>query len=124
MSLRAIMYNVISYPFSAESGRTFVMLGSSEVDYDPHFRMYLTTKLSNPQFNPATYSKAVVINYTVTVQVRQLTHFDPTCIRNRVQIHTQLQLVQLCVSFIKIETKIIDLYTMQELSIHPPCKIS
>lgn len=46
------------------------MLGSSEVDYDPHFRMYLTTKLANPQFNPAAYAKAVVINYTVTVQVR------------------------------------------------------
>lgn len=45
------------------------MLGSNEVDYDPHFRMYLTTKLANPQFNPAAYAKAVVINYTVTVQV-------------------------------------------------------
>ncbi|KAL4712608.1 hypothetical protein ACJJTC_007203 [Scirpophaga incertulas] len=44
------------------------MLGSSEVDYDPNFRMYLTTKLANPQFNPAAYAKAVVINYTVTVQ--------------------------------------------------------
>lgn len=45
------------------------MLGSTEVDYDPKFRMYLTTKLSNPQFNPAAYAKAVVINYTVTLQV-------------------------------------------------------
>lgn len=45
------------------------MLGSMEVDYDPRFRMYLTTKLANPQFNPAAYAKAVVINYTVTVQV-------------------------------------------------------
>lgn len=60
---------VILYHTPVESGRTFVMLGSTEVDYDPNFRMYLTTKLSNPQFNPAAYSKAVVINYTVTVQV-------------------------------------------------------
>lgn len=45
------------------------MLGSTEVDYEPNFRMYLTTKLANPQFNPAAYAKAVVINYTVTVQV-------------------------------------------------------
>lgn len=45
------------------------MLGSKEVDYDPRFRIYLTTKMSNPDFNPAVYSKAIVINYTVTTAV-------------------------------------------------------
>lgn len=63
------MFQYYYYFPSVESGRTFVMLGSNEVDYDPKFRMYLTTKLANPQFNPAAYAKAVVINYTVTVQV-------------------------------------------------------
>ncbi|KAM3960300.1 LOW QUALITY PROTEIN: dynein heavy chain at 89D [Aphomia sociella] len=63
-----VVDNVLEKNIKVESGRTFVMLGSTEVDYDPNFRMYLTTKLSNPQFNPAAYAKAVVINYTVTVQ--------------------------------------------------------
>ncbi|XP_045502201.1 dynein axonemal heavy chain 10 [Colias croceus] len=63
-----VVDNVLEKNIKVESGRTFVMLGSSEVDYDPNFRMYLTTKLANPQFNPAAYAKAVVINYTVTVQ--------------------------------------------------------
>nr|XP_034835442.1 dynein heavy chain 10, axonemal [Maniola hyperantus] len=63
-----VVDNVLEKNIKVESGRTFVMLGSNEVDYDPHFRMYLTTKLANPQFNPAAYAKAVVINYTVTVQ--------------------------------------------------------
>ncbi|KAJ0174233.1 hypothetical protein K1T71_010379 [Dendrolimus kikuchii] len=63
-----VVDNVLEKNIKVESGRAFVMLGSSEVDYDPHFRMYLTTKLANPQFNPAAYAKAVVINYTVTVQ--------------------------------------------------------
>ncbi|KAF9424735.1 hypothetical protein HW555_000036 [Spodoptera exigua] len=63
-----VVDNVLEKNIKTESGRTFVLLGSTEVDYDPNYRMYLTTKLSNPQFNPATYSKAVVINYTVTVQ--------------------------------------------------------
>ncbi|KAJ8717767.1 hypothetical protein PYW07_005697 [Mythimna separata] len=63
-----VVDNVLEKNIKVESGRSFVMLGSTEVDYDPNYRMYLTTKLSNPQFNPATYSKAVVINYTVTVQ--------------------------------------------------------
>ncbi|XP_059059014.1 dynein axonemal heavy chain 10 [Achroia grisella] len=63
-----VVDNVLEKNIKVESGRTFVILGSSEVDYDPNFRMYLTTKLANPQFNPAAYAKAVVINYTVTVQ--------------------------------------------------------
>ncbi|KPJ14719.1 Dynein heavy chain 10, axonemal [Papilio machaon] len=63
-----VVDNVLEKNIKVEGGRTFVLLGSSEVDYDPNFRLYLTTKLANPQFNPAAYAKAVVINYTVTVQ--------------------------------------------------------
>ncbi|XP_068620608.1 LOW QUALITY PROTEIN: dynein axonemal heavy chain 10 [Battus philenor] len=63
-----VVDNVLEKNIKGKYGRTFVLLGSSEVDYDPHFRLYLTTKLANPQFNPAAYAKAVVINYTVTVQ--------------------------------------------------------
>lgn len=43
------------------------MLANKEVDVDENFRLYLTTKLSNPKFDPATYAKAAVINYTVTL---------------------------------------------------------
>ncbi|XP_049816413.1 dynein axonemal heavy chain 10 [Schistocerca nitens] len=62
-----VIDNVIEKNIKSQSGRTFVMLGDKEVDYDPKFRLYLTTKLSNPAFNPAVYAKAAVINYTVTV---------------------------------------------------------
>lgn len=47
----------------------FVILGNKEVDYDPRFRIYLMTKISNPLFDPAVYTKAIVINYTVTTAV-------------------------------------------------------
>ncbi|KAJ2948630.1 hypothetical protein O0L34_g7885 [Tuta absoluta] len=63
-----VVDNVLEKNIKVESGRTFVFLGSLEVDFDPNFRMYLTTKLANPQFNPAAYAKAVVINYTVTMK--------------------------------------------------------
>ncbi|XP_015836813.2 dynein axonemal heavy chain 10 [Tribolium castaneum] len=59
--------NVIQKNIRNVSGRVFVVLGDKEVDYDPHFRMYMTTKFSNPIFNPAVYASAVVINYTVTL---------------------------------------------------------
>lgn len=43
------------------------MLGDKEIDVDDKFRMYLTTKLANPNFDPSAYAKAAVINYTVTL---------------------------------------------------------
>lgn len=46
-----------------------MVVGDKEIDYDANFRLYLTTKLSNPIFDPAIYSKAAVINYSVTLSV-------------------------------------------------------
>lgn len=54
---------------SGQAGREFIMLGDKEVDYDPNFRLYLNTKLSNPKYTPAVFGKAMVINYTVTLKV-------------------------------------------------------
>lgn len=51
----------------AVAGRTFLVLGDKEIDVDANFRMYLTTKLANPNFDPAAYAKSAVINYTVTI---------------------------------------------------------
>lgn len=60
--------------FIAAAGRSFVILGDKEVDYDPRFRIYLTTKMTNPMLDPALYAKAVVINYMVTTAVSYLQH--------------------------------------------------
>lgn len=51
-----------------EPGRQFVMLGDKEVDYDPSFRLYLNTKLSNPKYTPTHFSRCMVVNYTVTMK--------------------------------------------------------
>lgn len=61
-----VIDNVLQKNIKIVSGRKFVILGDKEVDYDPNFRLYLTTKFSNPKFDPAVYAKAMVINYTVT----------------------------------------------------------
>lgn len=52
---------------TAKSGRSFFIIGDKEVDLNENFRMYLTTKLSNPNLDPAAYAKATVINYSVTL---------------------------------------------------------
>ena len=54
--------------FSGEPGRQFVVLGDKEVDYDPGFRLYLNTKLSNPKYTPTHFSRCMVVNYTVTMK--------------------------------------------------------
>nr|XP_034180267.1 dynein heavy chain 10, axonemal [Osmia lignaria] len=62
-----VLDNVLSKNIQVSGGRMFVLLGDKEVDYDPKFRLYLTTKMSNPIFDPALYAKATIINYMVTI---------------------------------------------------------
>lgn len=61
-----VIDNVLERNVKVVSGQTIVLLGDKEVDVDQNFRMYLTTKLVNPSFDPAVYAKALVINYAVT----------------------------------------------------------
>ncbi|XP_064550918.1 dynein axonemal heavy chain 10 [Drosophila montana] len=61
-----VIDDVLQKNIRVQGGRKFTMLGDKEVDWDHRFRLYLTTKFSNPKFDPAVYAKALVINYTVT----------------------------------------------------------
>ncbi|XP_055618804.1 dynein axonemal heavy chain 10 isoform X2 [Toxorhynchites rutilus septentrionalis] len=62
-----VIDNILEKNIKSQAGRQFVLLGDKEVDVDSNFRMYLTTKLANPNFDPAVYAKALIINYTVTM---------------------------------------------------------
>ncbi|EDV92648.1 GH18884 [Drosophila grimshawi] len=61
-----VIDDVLQKNIRMQGGRKFTILGDKEVDWDHKFRLYLTTKFSNPKFDPAVYAKALVINYTVT----------------------------------------------------------
>jgi dynein heavy chain len=50
-----------------QGGRLLIRLGDSDVDYDPSFKLFLTTKLPNPHYLPEVYIKVTVINFTVTM---------------------------------------------------------
>ena len=49
-----------------QSGRLTIRIGDKWVDYDPQFRLFLTTKLGNPQFLPDVFIQLSVINFSVT----------------------------------------------------------
>ena len=38
------------------------------MDYDPNFKFYITTKLSNPHYLPEVCIKVTIINFTVTMK--------------------------------------------------------
>ncbi|XP_074640231.1 dynein axonemal heavy chain 10-like [Tubulanus polymorphus] len=63
-----VIDNVLEKNIKGAAGREFVMLGDKEVDFDPNFRLYLNTKLSNPKYGPNIFGKSMVINYTVTLK--------------------------------------------------------
>ncbi|CAO2643767.1 Dynein axonemal heavy chain 2 [Lemmus lemmus] len=49
-------------------GRLLMRIGDKEVEYNPSFRFYLTTKLSNPHYSPETSAKTTIVNFAVKEQ--------------------------------------------------------
>mmetsp|Transcript_27920 Transcript_27920/g.37823 ORF Transcript_27920/g.37823 Transcript_27920/m.37823 type:complete len:342 (+) Transcript_27920:2974-3999(+) len=50
-----------------EAGVEIIEMGDQKVDWNPDFRMFLTTKISNPNYSPETFAKTMVINFNVTL---------------------------------------------------------
>lgn len=40
-------------------------IGDREIDFNPEFRLYITTKLPNPHYTPEISTKAMIINFAV-----------------------------------------------------------
>ena len=49
-------------------GKLVIKLGDKEVEWDSNFRLYMTSKLSNPHYGPEISGKTMIINYGVTQQ--------------------------------------------------------
>ena len=54
--------------FQNESGIKFIRLDNKDVEYDPNFKLYMTTKLPNPHYMPEVCIKVTIINFTVTFE--------------------------------------------------------
>lgn len=54
--------------FTVINRRKMIKLSDRDIEFDPNFKLFLTTKLSNPQFLPEIFIRVCVINFTVTEQ--------------------------------------------------------
>uniref|UniRef100_A0A3Q3E463 Dynein axonemal heavy chain 10 n=1 Tax=Labrus bergylta TaxID=56723 RepID=A0A3Q3E463_9LABR len=51
-----VIDTVLERNVKGAEGRQVIMLGDKEVDFDPNFKLYLNTKLSNPKYSPSVHS--------------------------------------------------------------------
>ena len=51
-----------------QGGRVLIRIGDGEIDYDPNFQLYVSTKMPNPHYLPEVCIKVTIINFTVTKQ--------------------------------------------------------
>ncbi|KAI9102678.1 dynein heavy chain and region D6 of dynein motor-domain-containing protein [Phlyctochytrium arcticum] len=61
-----VIDNLLEKNLKVQGARKFIVLGDKEVDYDPGFRLYLTSRLPNPTYTPKMFGSAMIINYSVT----------------------------------------------------------
>lgn len=50
-----------------QAGVDMLKLGDQEIEYSQDFRMFMTTKLSNPNYTPEIFGKTMIINFSVTM---------------------------------------------------------
>ena len=57
---------IINPKFRKQGGRLEISVGDKWISYHQQFKLFLTTKLNNPQFLPDVFIQLSVINFTVT----------------------------------------------------------
>ena len=63
-----VIDNVLEKNIVVQGGRKSIKLGDKEVEWDEGFRLYMTSKLSNPHYGPEVFGKTMIINYGLTQQ--------------------------------------------------------
>ena len=51
-----------------QAGVNMIKVTDTAIEYSDDFRLYMTTKLANPNYPPETFGKTMIINFSVTMQ--------------------------------------------------------
>lgn len=58
---------ILEKNFVKEAGVTMLPMGDQKIVYNEDFRMFLTTKIANPNYTPEVFGKTMIINFSVTM---------------------------------------------------------
>jgi len=100
----------------SNTGRKTVKLGDKEVEWDDSFRLYLTSKLSNPHYGPEVSGKTMIINYGVTQQGLQEQLLNVTVRHERLDLEEQRESLVVEMSENKTLLKQLEDTLLKELS--------
>lgn len=67
-TLESAIDSVLQKQTYDKDNRKVIRVGTDEVDYNPQFKMYITTKMANPHYLPEIYIKVTVINFSITFE--------------------------------------------------------
>eukprot|EP00937_MAST-01D_sp_MAST-1D-sp2_P002352 g2352.t1 len=62
----AVLWPVVARATIQKGRRQLVKMGDKEVDFNPAFRLFLHTKLSNPVYPPEIQAECTLVNFTIT----------------------------------------------------------
>ncbi|KAL0484096.1 dynein heavy chain, partial [Acrasis kona] len=66
--LDPLLEPILSQAVMKRGNREVIKIGDKEIDYNRKFKLFLTTKISNPHYAPEISTKTTIVNFSVTKQ--------------------------------------------------------
>lgn len=60
-----VLDNVLNKATIQIGGKLWIKLGDQEIQYHKNFKLYITTRMSNPHYTPEVSTKVILVNFTV-----------------------------------------------------------
>ena len=57
--------NVLNKSTTLIGNNHWIKLGDKEIQYNPNFKLYITTRMQNPHYTPEVSTKVILVNFTV-----------------------------------------------------------
>ena len=61
-----ILEPLLAKAFIKKGNQVLIKVGDKEIDFSPDFKLYITTKLSNPHYQPEISTKAMIANFALS----------------------------------------------------------
>jgi dynein heavy chain len=105
---------ILAKAFIKVGGRLMLRIGEKEIDYNPDFKFYLTTKMSNPTYGPDISTKVTIVNFAVVLQGLEEQMLGVTVRRERLDLEEQKDVLVMNIAagkkkLVDLEDKILDL---------------